>query len=193
MARNKFDTDEEIEQKLNLRIIPRMLKWIKPYAWWMVLACVIMLVASGISLISPYLIRMAIDQAIPAANYNMLIKISVFLVVTTLFVRFLLAAKLRLMTRVAQKIIVTIRKEVFTKLQALPFTYFDSRPHGKILIRVVNYLNSLSDLFTLLVIIGFMIAIDVKLTLVCMAVLPVLFIILISMKKKQHEAWKQES
>ncbi len=205
MARNKFDADEEIEQKLNLRIIPRMLKWIKPYAWWMLLACVIMLVASGISLISPYLIRMAIDQAIPAANYNMLIKISVFLVVTTLFVRFLLAAKLRLMTRVAQKIIVTIRKEVFTKLQALPFTYFDSRPHGKILIRVVNYVNSLSDLlsngviqlisdlFTLIVIVCFMLAIDVKLTLVCMAVLPILLIVLVSMKKKQHEAWKQES
>ena len=205
MARNKFDADEEIEQKLNLRIIPRMLRWIKPYAWWMVLACFIMLVASGISLISPYLIRMAIDVAIPAANYNMLIKISVFLVVTTLFVRFLLAAKLRLMTRVAQKIIVTIRKEVFTKLQALPFTYFDSRPHGKILIRVVNYVNSLSDLlsngviqlisdlFTLIVIVCFMLAIDVKLTLVCMAVLPVLLIVLVSMKKKQHEAWKQES
>ena len=205
MARNKFDADEEIEQKLNLRIIPRMLKWIKPYGWWMVLACFIMLVASGISLISPYLIRMAIDQAIPAANYNMLIKISVFLVISTLFVRFLLAAKLRLMTRVAQKIIVTIRKEVFTKLQALPFTYFDSRPHGKILIRVVNYVNSLSDLlsngviqlisdlFTLIVIVCFMLAIDVKLTLVCMAVLPILLIVLVSMKKKQHEAWKQES
>ena len=205
MARNKFDADEEIEQKLNLRIIPRMLKWIKPYGWWMVLACLIMLVASGISLISPYLIRMAIDQAIPAANYNMLIKISVFLVISTLFVRFLLAAKLRLMTRVAQKIIVTIRKEVFTKLQALPFTYFDSRPHGKILIRVVNYVNSLSDLlsngviqlisdlFTLIVIVCFMLAIDVKLTLVCMAVLPILLIVLVSMKKKQHEAWKQES
>ena len=205
MARNKFDTDEEIEQKLNLRIIPRMLKWIKPYAWWMVLACFIMLIASAISLLSPYLIRMAIDQAIPAANYNLLIKISVFLVVTTLFVRFLLAAKLRLMTRVAQKIILSIRKEVFTKLQALPFTYFDSRPHGKILIRVVNYVNSLSDLlsngviqlisdlFTLAVIVCFMLAIDVRLTLVCMAVLPVLLIVLVSMKKKQHEAWKQES
>ena len=205
MARNKFDTDEEIEQKLNLRIIPRMLRWIKPYSWWMVLACVIMLVASGISLISPYLIRMAIDVAIPAANYSLLIKISVFIVITTLFARILLAAKLRLMTRVAQKIIVTIRKEVFTKLQALPFTYFDSRPHGKILIRVVNYVNSLSDLlsngiiqlisdlFTLVVIVCFMLAIDVRLTLVCMAVLPVLLLVLVSMKKKQHEAWKQES
>lgn len=205
MARNKFDTDEEIEQKLNLRIIPRMMKWVKPYAWWMVLSCFIMLLASGISLLSPYLIRMAIDQAIPAADFGMLVRISIFLIVTTLFVRFLLAAKLRLMTRVAQKIIVTIRKEVFTKLQALPFTYFDSHPHGKILIRVVNYVNSLSDLlsngfiqlisdlFTLVVIVCFMLAIDVRLTLVCMAVLPILLIVLVSMKKKQHEAWKQES
>ena len=214
--RNKFDEDEEIEQKLNLRIIPRLIGWIKPYKWWMVLACIIMLLASGISLVSPYLIRMAIDVAIPAAQalgedadffqkYSMLLKISAFLLATTLVVRVLLASKLKLMTRVAQKIIVNIRKEVFTKLQALPFTYFDSRPHGKILIRVVNYVNSLSDLlsngiiqlisdlFTLIVIICFMIAIDPRLTLVAMAVLPVLLVVLISMKKKQHEAWKQES
>ena len=214
--RNKFDQDEEIEQKLNLSIIPRLLKWIKPYWAYMTFACIIMLLASGISLISPYLIRMAIDKAIPNAmnlpvsatvweKYGLLIKISIFLFVSTLVVRFLLAAKLKLMTRVAQRIIVNIRKEVFTKLQALPFTYFDSRPHGKILIRVVNYVNSLSellsngiiqlisDLFTLVVIVFFMLAIDVRLTLVCMAVLPVLFIILFSMKKKQHEAWKQES
>ena len=216
MARNKYDEDEQIERKHNLKIIPRMMKWIKPYAGWMVLSCLLMLLASGIGLLSPYLIRMAIDQAIPAAKalpqtaafmekYGMLLKISIFLLVSTLVVRVLLALKLKLMTRVAQKIIVSIRKEIFTKLQALPFTYFDSRPHGKILIRVVNYVNSLSDLlsngiiqlisdlFTLVVIICFMLAIDVRLTLVCMAVLPVLFIVLFSMKKKQHEAWKQES
>lgn len=214
--RNKFDEDEQIEQKLNLKIIPRLVTWIKPYKWWMVLACFIMLFASAISLVSPYLIRMAIDQAIPAAQalpetasvwdkYGLLIKISVFLLATTLVVRILLAAKLKLMTRVAQKIIVNIRKDVFTKLQALPFTYFDTRPHGKILIRVVNYVNSLSDLlsngiiqlisdlFTLVVIVCFMVAIDPRLTLVAMAVLPVLLFVLISMKKKQHEAWKQES
>lgn len=214
--RNKFDVDEEIEKKVNPKIILRMMKWIKPYSKYMILACVIMLFASAIGLLSPYLIRMAIDTAIPAAKslgndatfwekYGLLIKISAFLLVSTLVVRFLLAAKLKLMTRVAQRIIVTIRKEVFTKLQSLPFTYFDSRPHGKILIRVVNYVNSLSDLlsngiiqlisdlFTLVVIICFMLAIDVRLTLVCMAVLPILFIVLFSMKKKQHEAWKQES
>ncbi len=205
MARNKFDADEEIEQKVNPRIILRMMKWIKPYMGWMVLSCVIMLVASAISLLSPYLIRMAIDKAIPAADFKMLYILSGILLATTLIVRVLLAEKLKIMTRVAQKIIVNIRKDVFTKLQALPFSYFDSRPHGKILIRVVNYVNSLSDLlsngiiqlisdlFTLVVIIGFMLAIDPKLTLVSMAVLPVLILVLISMKKKQHRAWQQES
>ena len=205
MARNKFDADEEIEQKVNPRIILRLFKWIKPFSGWMVLSCLLMLLSSAISLTSPYLIRMAIDTAIPSQNYKMLIIISIILTVSTVAVRFLLAGKLKIMTRVAQKIIVNIRKDVFTKLQSLPFTYFDSRPHGKILIRVVNYVNSLSDLlsngiiqlvsdlFTLIVIIFFMFAIDPKLTLVSMAVLPVLFIVLTCMKKAQHEAWKQES
>lgn len=203
--RNKFDADEEFEQKINPHIIKRLFLWILPYKKKMILSCVIMLLASAISLTSPYLIRMAIDDAIPSKNFKMLAILSSILLVSTLLVRILLAQKLKIMTRVAQQIIVNIRKDVFTKLQNLPFTYFDSRPHGKILIRVVNYVNSLSDLlsngiiqlisdlFTLLVIIGFMLAIDVKLTLVAMAVLPVLFIILFLMKKKQHEAWKQES
>lgn len=203
--RNKFDTDEEFEQGINPHIIMRLFKWIKPYSGKMVLSCVVMLLASAISLLSPYLIRIAIDSSIPNKDYKSLIIISVIMLLSTLVVRILLAAKLKIMTRVAQKIIVAIRKDVFTKLQSLPFTYFDSRPHGKILIRVVNYVNSLSDLlsngiiqlisdmFTLIVIIGFMIAIDVKLTLVCMAVLPVLFLVLFSMKKVQHEAWRQES
>ena len=205
MARNKFDADEEIEQKFNPHIIKRLFQWIKPYRKSMILSCIIMLLASGISLTSPWLTKKAIDEAIPTKNYTMLFILSGIMLLSTFVVRVLLAQKLKIMTRVAQKIIVEIRRDVFTKLQALPFSYFDSRPHGKILIRVVNYVNSLSDLlsngiiqlisdlFTLVIIICFMISIDVKLTLVSMAVIPVLLVVLIGMKKKQHEAWKQES
>ena len=205
MARNKFDADEEIEQKFNPHIIKRLFQWIKPYRKSMILSCIIMLLASGISLTSPWLTKKAIDEAIPTKNYTMLFILSGIMLLSTFVVRVLLAQKLKIMTRVAQKIIVEIRRDVFTKLQALPFSYFDSRPHGKILIRVVNYVNSLSDLlsngiiqlisdlFTLVVIICFMVSIDPKLTLVSMAVIPVLLVVLIGMKKKQHEAWKQES
>ena len=86
----------------------RMFKWIKPFSGWMILSCIIMLAASAISLLSPYLIRMAIDQAIPAQDYKKLIILSAILLISTLVVRILLAEKLKIMTRVAQKIIVNI-------------------------------------------------------------------------------------
>ena len=48
-------------------------------------------------------------------------------------------------TRVGQLMLKDMRRDIFTHIQTLPFSYFDSRPHGKILIRVVNYVNTLSD------------------------------------------------
>lgn len=205
MARNKFDTDEIQDEKFNPHVVMRLLHWIKPYSLQMGLACLIMLVASGISLLSPYLIKVAIDKAIPNQDIKSLIIISSVILAGTILVRVLLAEKIKLMTKVAQNIIVNIRKDVFTKLQNLPFSYFDSRPHGKILIRVVNYVNSLSDLlsngiiqlisdlFNIIVIIIFMLVIDVRLTGVCLAVLPILFIVLFSLKRVQHAAWQQVS
>ncbi len=56
--------------------------------------------------------------------------------------------RLKTMGRVGQDIIVDLRKDLFEHLQELPFTYFDNRPRGKILVRVVNYVNTLSDLLT---------------------------------------------
>lgn len=228
MIRNKFDTDEQVEEKLRVSVVLRIFHWIKEYKFQMILSCFIMLVASAISLISPLLIKMAIDDVITPKDDNIklfftnlfhidvtlfAIKpafielgiISLFLLIGTIVVLILSKIKLKIMTKVSQEIIVNIRKDVFTKLQSLPFSYFDSRPHGKILVRVVNYVNSLSDLlsngiiqlisdlFNIVVILCFMFAIDTKLTLVCMAVLPFLFITLFALKKKQHEAWQQVS
>ena len=94
--------------------------------------------------------------------------------------------KIKTMTLVGQSIIKNIRSDLFNHLQKLPFSYYDSRPHGKILVRVVNYVNSLSDLlsnglinmitdlFSIFVIIGFMLFISPKLTLICLIGMPVL-------------------
>ena len=205
MARNRFDEDELDDRKIDVHIIARLFHWIKPYKKQMLLSCIAMLAASGVSLISPLLIKLAIDKAIPQRNMHMLFGLAALLLCNSVIVWRLLVVKLRLMTRVAQKIIVEIRRDIFAKLQALPFTYFDSRPHGKIQIRVVNYVNSLSDLlsngiiqlisdlFNIIVILCFMFAIDTRLTLICMAVLPLLLITLLSLKKVQHKAWQQVS
>lgn len=205
MAKNKFDEDEIVDRKINVHAVLRIFKWIKPYRMNMIKACICMLFASGVSLASPLLIKLAIDKAIPNSDFRLLFILSGCMLAGSIVVWRLLVAKMTIMTRTAQDIIVQIRRDVFKKLQQLPFTYFDSRPHGKIQIRVVNYVNSLSDLlsngiiqlisdlFNIVVILCFMFAIDVKLTLVCMAVLPVLFITLFSLKKVQHKAWQQVS
>lgn len=205
MARNKFDTDELQDEKFNPHVILRLMHWIKPYSLQMIVACLIMLVAAALSLMSPYLIRIGIDKAIPQKDFKQLVIIAAIIFGGTILTPVLLAKKIKLMTKVAQNIIVNIRKDVFTKLQTLPFSYFDSRPHGKILIRVVNYVNSLSDLlsngiiqlisdlFNIIVIIIFMLIIDMRLTGVCLAVLPILFIVLFSLKRVQHAAWQQVS
>jgi ATP-binding cassette subfamily B protein len=109
------------------------------------------------------------------------------------------------MSQIGQSVILHIRKDLFTQLQKLSFSYYDSRPHGKILVRVVNYVNSLSDLlsngiinlitdlFSLIVIIGFMLFIDVKLTIMAMVGFPILATIVFLIKNAQRRAWQNLS
>ncbi|MBP7479277.1 MAG: ABC transporter ATP-binding protein [Spirochaetaceae bacterium] len=202
MARNKFDTDEELDPEFNPHIVKRLLKYLVPYKKRMFVAGLFMIIASFTSLLGPFLIKTAIDVAIPNKDMKLLVLLSSLILMGIVVVWLFLTLRFKIMSKLAQDIIVTIRTDVFSKIQALPFTYFDSRPHGKILIRVVNYVNSLSDLlsngiiqlitdlFNIIVIVGFMLFINPKLTLVTLATVPVLFITLIILKKKQHAAWQ---
>ncbi|MDE6357808.1 MAG: ABC transporter ATP-binding protein/permease, partial [Eubacteriales bacterium] len=110
-----------------------------------------------------------------------------------------------IMTRMGQNVIYEIRKDIFTHIQKLPFSYFDNKPHGKIQVRVVNYVNSLSDLLSngivntltdlgsLIFVIIFMLFLNVRLTLVCMLGLPFLTALIIYIKSKQRKAWQMTS
>ena len=116
-----------------------------------------------------------------------------------------LKLKIRYMSRIGQNIVHEIRSDIFNHLQELPFSYYDERPHGKIQVRVVNYVNNLSDLLSngiintitdlcnLFFIVGFMIAINGKLTLLCMCGLPVLVFVVVLIKRKQHKSWQIQS
>lgn len=85
------------------------------------------------------------------------------------------------------------------------FSYFDDKPHGKIQVRVVNYVNSLSDLLSngivntltdlcnLIFILIFMLIEDVRLTLICLTGLPLLALVIVFIKKRQRRAWQIQS
>lgn len=205
MARNKYDVDEELETGFNLSYLKRLLKYMKPYKTKIVTAVILMLISSALSLIGPVIIKTALDNFIPNKDIKNLVLISVLYIMIFITIAVIMKHRMATMGEVGQNILVDIRYDLFRNLQYVPFNYYDSRPHGKILVRVVNYINSLSDILsngfvnliadmvTLVMAIVFMSFLSIKLTLVTLIGIPILMIVMMSIKNAQRRAFQRLS
>ena len=205
MARNKYDVDEILEDKFDVNQLKRLAGYIRPYKKQMLVVLFLMLSASALGMLIPKFFMLVMDVSIPNKDMRSIVFYSVMTMVIALYTCVSLRIKIKLMTQVGQDIVHSIRYDIFEHLQELPFSYYDERPHGKIQVRVVNYVNNLSDLLSngiintitdlcnLFFIIAFMLSINVKLTIVCMCGLPVLAVVIIALKKKQRKAWQIQS
>ncbi len=202
MARNKYDIDEDLQRTFNAAQLRRVLSYVKPYKKKLALTLLLMVVASLAALFGPFIIKTAIDREIPQGNIRGVIILAVLFLITIFINAVCSKFRIRIMTDLGQSVIYNIRKDIFVHLQKLPFHYYDSRPHGKILVRVVNYVNALSDLlsngiinliidaFVLVAIIAFMLYLNVKLTMLCLLGLPLLMLAIFSIKNAQRKAWQ---
>ena len=183
----------------------RAFVYIKNYAGKMIFALFLSAVGGITGLFAPMITQRALDVAIPQKDKQMLFSL-IFVLIGCYIVSVLFTTlRQRIMTKVGQDIIFDIRKDIFEHLQRLPFQYYDDRPHGKILVRVVNYVNSVSDmlsnglinvileLLNLIFIVIFMFMVDVKLSLVVLAGVPVLAVFMFWIKNKQRRAWQNVS
>ena len=203
--RNTYREDEVLETPFDYHHLLRASVYIKKYLKKMILALILSAIGGITALFGPKITQIALDEAIPDGNVKRL-----FMLVAMLCGCFILSIifttiRSRIMINVSQNIIYDIRKDVFEHLQKLPFQYYDDRPHGKILIRVVNYVNSVSDMLSnglinvvleimnLVFIVIFMFLVDVKLSLVVLAGVPILAIFMFWIKNKQRKAWQQVS
>ena len=205
MAKNTYRQDERLEEPFNFKHLLRASVYMKKYAGKMIFALIISALGGAIGLIAPRINQEALDVAIPNADTRYLIKLAIFLVGTVIVSIILTTIRSRIMIKVSQGIIYDIRKDLFAHLQKLPFQYYDDRPHGKILIRVVNYVNSVSDMlsnglinvileiFNLIFIVAFMFSVDVQLSLVVLCGVPVLAVFMLWIKNKQRRAWQAVS
>ena len=169
--------------------------------------CAILLsgIGGAFGYVAPMIIQRALDVAIPDKNFRLLFSLVGALIgIYTVSVIFT-TIRSKIMVDVSQSIIYDIRKDLFAHLQKLPFQYYDDRPHGKILIRVVNYVNSVSDMlsnglinillesFNLLFIVIFMFLVDVQMALVVLCGVPVLMVFMFWIKNRQRKAWQAVS
>lgn len=211
MARNKFDIDETLETPFNFAHFKRALVYVKRYKWKMITAFILSAISAIVALFAPLITKEVVDNAIPmglngdenAIPYIVLLS-GLFLL--TIVVSVILGnIRQRIMTKAGQMMIYDIRKDLFRHLQELPFQYYDDRPQGKILVRVVNYVNNVSDMltngiinfvleiFNLIFIAIFMFMVDVRLALVIFAGVPVFILVMVILKNKQRRAWQQVS
>ena len=209
MARNKFDVDERLESPFQLKHLKRASKYIVRHKYKMLLALLMSALASVATLYIPQITRWVIDEAIPAGNTpeNMAQigqRALMFVGIVAMSIVFF-TVRSRMMAHVSQQIIHDIRSDLFAHLQKLPFSYYDSRPAGKILVRVINYVNSVSDILsngivnmiieiiTLVFIVVYMFATDATLATVIIAGLPIFIGIIILIKPRQRKAWQNQS
>ena len=205
MARNKFDVDESLESPFDAGHLKLTLHYIARHKWKMLLALLLSAVASVIGLLSPKITEEVIDVIVPAGDVDRLLLMCVlYLGIISLSIVFTIIRS-RMMTHVSQDIIYDIRRDLFAHLQRLPFSYYDSRPAGKILVRVINYVNSVSDILSngiinsiieiinIIFIVVFMYATQATLATIIVAGLPVFLGIIMIIKPRQRKAWQNQS
>jgi ABC-type multidrug transport system fused ATPase/permease subunit len=146
--RNTYFQDEVIEKKIDVKQLSRTIRYVLPYKKIFILVCCLMLVSAGASMIAPLLLRYIINHLVFTQNYRELAFIVAGLILLAAIEIGITFVHQRLIGKTGHKIIANIRQDIFYKLQILPFDYFDSRPDGKIVVRVTDYINDLANFFT---------------------------------------------
>ena len=177
-------------------------KYVGRHKYKMLLALVLSGVASVAALYIPKITQWVLDEAVPNGDTAMIGRLALTFVGIIALGIALNTIRSRMMVHVSQQIIHDIRSDLFAHLQKLPFTYYDSRPAGKILVRVINYVNSVSDILSngiinmileiinLVFIVVFMFSTNVTLSTVIIAGLPFFIAVILI---RQRKAWQNQS
>ncbi len=165
----------------------RLLAYLKPYRWHVAAAVGILIAASGLALIGPWLTKLAIDQAFPAGDLRFLGLLAAVYVGSLLLSALLEYARTLLTTWIGQRVMEDLRGQIFSHMQRLELAFFDRTPVGRLMTRVTSDVEALNemftsgvvtifgDVFTIGAIVTAMLILDWRLALVTFTVLPLVF------------------
>ena len=202
MAVNSFKEDEWQSDVKKSVTIKRLLTYLLAYKKQIVIVLLIMAYCVTVSIINPLFIESAVDDYITKKNFAGLAKlIGIALAVNVVWI-LLVKLRMHIMAKISNNAIKTIREELFDHLQKLDFKFFDSRPTGKILSRVISDVNALKgvleklvltlipDAIMLIAIVTVMLIKDYRLALPAMAGFPLLVVSLLTLENLCHKNWK---
>ena len=202
MAVNSFREDEQMKSTDKKKIVLRLLSYLKKHIAGIIIVLIAMGITVAISLINPLIIEDAIDNYIGKNDWNGLIKIGVFTLVLNLLFIVMVKVRMYVMSLISNKILLDIRQELYEHIQRLSFSFFDSRPTGKILARIIGDVNSLKevlsnavttlipDLLTVVGVVVIMMFKDWKLALASLCSIPVMIAAVFAIEHAAHKKWQ---
>lgn len=146
--KNSIRQDEKFSITAKSTIIKRLMEYISPYKKEVAVVMLLMVFTMAVSLLNPSFVQYTVDNAIAKKDFRGLILVSLGMLALNLLSAFAARVRLLKMGMISNKIVLNMREELYKHIQKLSFAFFDSRPVGKILARVVGDINSLQLLFT---------------------------------------------
>ena len=166
------------------RLMRRLLGYLRPHRRKVAGAVLCLIAGSGLEIVGPWLVRLALDEAIPQADANLLALLAVAYFGTSAIGFGFEYAQALVTTRLGQGVMYDLRMEIFRKLQRVDLAYYDKNPVGRLMTRITSDVETLNDLFssgvvaifgdlfTLVFVVTAMLVMDWELALVTFAVLP---------------------
>ena len=206
---SNIQEEEALGKAYDSRLMNRLLRYMAPYKWQVILALALVAVVTPLELAPPLLFKKAVDSyLVPAINaavdpsqaWRGIIYISLVYFAVLIFDFLAQYIQIRIMQRVGQQTMYDMRSEIFDRLQRLPMSYYDRNPVGRLMTRVTTDVDALNDLFAagvvtmindiflLVVMAGLLFRIDAKLALDALAVLPLIFVVTLIFRKYVRDA-----
>lgn len=202
MAVNSYKDDEASVERSKIQTLKRLFSYLLAYKWQIVLVLLIMGYGVVISLINPLIMEEAIDSHIAIGDIKGLYKLLLVALALNLLLVFVIKLRMYVMAKICNNILLTIRQELYTHIQKLDFQFFDSRPTGKILSRIIGDINSLKDVLsncvttlipdglTIVAVVVIMVWKNPKLALASMLTIPFMAAAMVWIELKAHPRWQ---
>ena len=199
---NSFREDENLQHTDMKKVFVRMMGYLKPHIGEIIPVLISLAVCVGINLVSPLFMEYAIDVHVANKNVKGLLTVAGIIVVLGLIYAGFVRLRIYLMNRIANKVLLDIRQELYEHVQTLSFTFFDNRPTGKILSRIIGDVNSLKEVMantitnlipnfvTVFGVVFIMMAKDWKLALGTLCSMPIMVISIWWIRERTHKSWQ---
>jgi len=182
-----FHEEEALGKAYDARLMRRLLRYLRPYRLKVALAVLMLIAASGLDLVGPYLTAQAIDVAIPREDLSFLALLAGIYALTLVLALLLGYAQTLVTIWIGQRVMYDLRTEIFAQLQRLSLRFFARNPVGRLMTRLTSDVEALNemftsgvvavfgDVFTLIFIVGIMLTMNWELALVTFTVIPLVY------------------